>query len=109
MRVITETHAVRLEKPVRIGELECEIDFVHRAFVEYAQDVVGEVSAPAAMEVYRADNPSRFRGLRLDPDRSTDTRWVYVDERGWAHLVLDVRRLDNRSWVIGGSEECAEE
>lgn len=109
VQVTAETRVVRLDSPVQVGELECTVDGVLREIAGHADGVVGEITAEAAVSAYQAEHPARFDALALDRNRSTDTRWVFVDGQGRAQLVLDVRQVIDRTWVVGGSEACAEE
>lgn len=106
MSVTTETTFVRLDEPIRVRGLECAVEQALTEFIDHAEDVVGEVTAEAAIEAYRREHAGRFRGLTLDRERSTESRWVFVDDRGRDPLVVEVQRLASDTFVVGGLTRC---
>ncbi len=106
--VITETTFVRLDEPIRVRGLECAVDEAVTEFRDFAEDVAGELTAEAAVDVLRQEEPGRFRDLNLDRERSTESRWVFVDERGRVRLAVDVQRVASQTWVISSLTRCAD-
>jgi hypothetical protein len=108
VRLVTGATVVGLDEPIGVRDPECAVDEVLSEFVDHAEDVVGEATAEAAVAAYRRENPGRVRGLTLDEARSTESQRVFVDDRGRARLVVDVRQVVDRSWVIAGTTSCLE-